>query len=112
MWRITVGAATLLAVVAVALSIWALVRTASDDGPSYSSAEQDAARTAVCQAYDLAFRGVSLQTNATAPWSRSSATVSFELCHARRPSPRPSCANRSSAETKTSGRLSWSAFTS
>ncbi|WP_299570327.1 hypothetical protein [uncultured Williamsia sp.] len=65
--RVVVALTGVVAVTALALSIWALTRTPSDDPTSYSSAQQSAARTAVCQSFDLALRGVSLQTNATAP---------------------------------------------
>lgn len=53
-------AALVIAVIAVALAVWGLVRSPSSD--SKLSAEE--AKTQVCQAFDMVRNAVSLQTNA------------------------------------------------
>ncbi|MBJ7291019.1 hypothetical protein [Williamsia sp.] len=63
-----------IAVVAVGVATWALLEPAPEPGaPSYSASEVTDATTSVCQAYDLALRAVSLQTNATPPAGDSGA---------------------------------------
>lgn len=55
-------AALVVALVAVVLAVWGLVRSASSaDGPRASG---DEAKTKVCEAFDLVRTAVSLQTNA------------------------------------------------
>lgn len=54
-------AALVVAVISVALAVWALVRSPSSDDSNLSAEE---AKTQVCQAFDMVRKAVSLQTNA------------------------------------------------
>ncbi|MGD9621837.1 MAG: hypothetical protein AB7G47_18380 [Mycolicibacterium sp.] len=54
-------AALVVAVVSVALAVWALVRSPSSDDSKLTA---DEAKAQVCQAFDMVRKAVSLQTNA------------------------------------------------
>ncbi|UXA17592.1 hypothetical protein [Mycobacterium sp. SMC-4] len=64
-----------LAITAVALSVWAVIRSGSPSDPAatghtatqFDEAERSAATQRVCEAFETVRRGVSLNTNATAP---------------------------------------------
>ncbi|WP_159228588.1 hypothetical protein [Mycolicibacterium vanbaalenii] len=57
-------AALVLAIVAVGLAVWGLVRSPSSGGGSSAGAEQSAeAETRVCGAFEMVRNAVSLQTN-------------------------------------------------
>ncbi len=57
-------AALVLAVIAVALAVWGLVRSPSSGGSSVSAEPSAEAETQVCGAFELVRNAVSLQTNA------------------------------------------------
>jgi hypothetical protein len=56
------NAALILAIVAVILSVWALLRTGNRE-PSYSDQQRADAKQTACDAMDIVRKGVSLNTN-------------------------------------------------
>jgi hypothetical protein len=72
MWRDVVQskwvplAALVIALVALGFAAWPVLRPGPST-PSYTETEVADATTRVCAAYDLAFRGVSTQTNQVVP---------------------------------------------
>ena len=54
-------AALLIAVIAIGVAIWALMRTAGE--PAVNAQQSDDANARVCVAFDMARKAVSLQTN-------------------------------------------------
>jgi len=73
--------ALVLAVVAVGLSAWTVLRHTSDGPaePSYTAAQQNDAKTAICTAADLVRKGVSLNTNLQSPGGDGDVTGSLAV---------------------------------
>ena len=73
--------ALVLSVIAVGLAAWAVLRPASSGPaePTYTAAQQNDAKTAICAATDLVRRGVSLNTNLQIPGGEADVTGSLAV---------------------------------
>ena len=73
--------ALVLSVVAVGLSAWAAFRPApgGTSEPTYTTAQQSDAKTAICAATDVVRKGVSLNTNLQSPGGEGDVTGSLAV---------------------------------
>ncbi|WP_326546052.1 hypothetical protein QGN32_20275 [Mycolicibacterium sp. ND9-15] len=71
---IALGLVALLAVAAIGLSAWALVRSFNGSETNYSDSQRADAKAKVCGAFDTVRRGVSRNTNLVAPGGEGDVT--------------------------------------
>ena len=76
------GLALLLAIVAVGLAIWGLVRSPSEKpaaSASFATAQSDDPKGSICKAFDIVRRGVQINTNLQPPGGQEDVTGSMAV---------------------------------
>jgi hypothetical protein len=72
-------AAVVLALAALGLSAWTALRPARTPEPTYSAAQRDDAKVAICNAANVVRKGVSLNTNLQSPGGPGDVTGSLAV---------------------------------
>jgi hypothetical protein len=69
----------IIALIAISLAAWALMRPAPGSDPDYSDAQRADAKTKVCAAFDVVRRGVNVNTSLSVPGGRDDVAGSLAV---------------------------------